>query len=365
MNHLLSLLCALLFLLKSASFFAQIPSDNINNETTGKPKNIILLIGDGMGLSQVSAGFFYSDRPSNFEQFPVVGLLKTSASSDLITDSAASGTAYASGIKTYNGAIGMTQDTLAAKTIVELVSERDMSTGLIATSSITHATPASFYAHVASRRSYEAIATFLPQSDVDFFAGGGLKFFSERQDGRDLISELEQHGFELSTQSLPKQPSEKKQAILLAKDALPTMLEGRGDFLPAATQLALKHLSKNTNGFFLMVEGSQIDWGGHSNDADYLIAEQLDFDKTIGVVLAYIEENPNTLLIVTADHETGGFTLATDTGDYNKIKPSFSTTGHSATLIPIFAKGPGAGLFGGVYENTGVFHKIMELLETR
>ncbi|MAP53421.1 MAG: alkaline phosphatase [Altibacter sp.] len=365
MNHFLSLLCIFLLMLKSIASFSQTVKGTSQEVNTTTPKNIVLLIGDGMGLSQISAGFFYGDQPSNFERFPVVGLLKTSASSDLITDSAASGTAYASGIKTYNGAIGMTKDTVAVKTIVELVSESDMSTGLIATSSITHATPASFYAHVASRRSYEEIATFLPHSDVDFFAGGGLKFFSERSDGRDLISELEQQGFELSTQSLPKQPSEKKQAILLAEDALPTMLEGRGNFLPEATQLALDHLSENTNGFFLMVEGSQIDWGGHANDADYLIAEQLDFDTTIGVVLAYMIENPDTLLIVTADHETGGFTLATDTGDYNKIKPSFSTTGHSASLIPIFAKGPGANLFGGIYENTGVFHKIMDLLENR
>jgi alkaline phosphatase len=142
---------------------------------------------------------------------------------------------------------------------------------------------------------------------------------------------------------------------------MPTMLEGRGDFLPNATKTAIESLSENPKGFFLMVEGSQIDWGGHDNDAAYLIAEQLDFEKTIGVVLDFAKQNGETLVIVTADHETGGFTLATDNGDYSKIKPVFSTTGHSATLIPHFAEGPGRDLFGGIYENTEVFHKIKSL----
>ena len=332
------------------------------------PKNIILLIGDGMGLSQVSASQFYNNEKSNFDRFSIIGLIKTSAHGSLITDSAAAATALASGVKTYNGAIGVTKDSISVETIVEQISNRGIATGLIATSSITHATPASFYAHVKSRSMYEDIAYFLVNSDIDFFAGGGLKFFNKRKDKKDLIAQLKRNGFDVNTSVLPQNilsnpPSRqpRKQAILLAEDEMPKMNEGRGDFLPNATKLALEVLSKNENGFFLMIEGSQIDWGGHANDSDYLISELLDFDKTIGLVLDFAIQNGETLVIVTADHETGGFTLSNDGGNYNKIKPTFSTKGHSATLIPVFAEGPSASLFGGIYENTAVYTKMISL----
>lgn len=332
------------------------------------PKNIILLIGDGMGLSQVSVSQFYNNETSNFDRFSIIGLIKTSAHGSLITDSAAAATALASGVKTYNGAIGVTKDSISVETIVEQISNRGIATGLIATSSITHATPASFYAHVKSRSMYEDIAYFLVNSDIDFFAGGGLKFFNKRKDKKDLIAQLKRNGFDVNTIVLPQNilsnPSSgqpRKQAILLAEDEMPKMNEGRGDFLPNATKLALEVLSKNENGFFLMIEGSQIDWGGHDNDSDYLISELLDFDKTIGLVLDFAIQNGETLVIVTADHETGGFTLSNDGGNYNKIKPTFSTNGHSATLIPVFAEGPSASLFGGIYENTAVYTKMISL----
>jgi len=332
------------------------------------PKNIILLIGDGMGLSQVSASQFYNNETSNFDRFSIIGLIKTTAHGSLITDSAAAATALASGVKTYNGAIGVTKDSISVETIVEQISNRGIATGLIATSSITHATPASFYAHVKSRSMYEDIAYFLVNSDIDFFAGGGLKFFNKRKDKKDLIAQLKRNGFDVNTIVLPQNilsnPSSgqpRKQAILLAEDEMPKMNEGRGDFLPNATKLALEVLSKNENGFFLMIEGSQIDWGGHANDSDYLISELLDFDKTIGLVLDFAIQNGETLVIVTADHETGGFTLSNDGGNYNKIKPTFSTKGHSATLIPVFAEGPSASLFGGIYENTAVYTKMISL----
>jgi alkaline phosphatase len=326
------------------------------------PKNVILLIGDGMGLGQVSAGFYFSETTSNFKRFPVVGLIATSASSDLVTDSAAGATAFSAGVKTFNGAIGVDADGNTVPTLVEQVSEVGLATGIIATSSVVHATPASFYAHVRSRRLYEEIAAFLPNSELDFVAGGGQEFFADRKDGKNLFNELNKNGFHIDTTALPTRAVTGKHVILLAEDGMPKMSEGRGDFLPKATQLAIESLAREANGFFLMVEGSQIDWGGHANDADYLIAEQLDFDKTVGVALDYAKINPETLVIVTADHETGGFTLAANDGDYNSIKPSFSTGGHSATLIPVFAAGPGAEVFGGVYENTEIYQKIRNLL---
>lgn len=350
-----------LFLLSFTISFAQNSKLGTTDSEVKKPKNIILFIGDGTGLSQVSASVFFNENEANYERFPVVGLIKTSAANSLITDSAAGATAFASGIKTYNGAVGVDMDTTAVPTITENVSKKGLSTGVIATSSITHATPACFYAHVKSRGMADAIAQHLADSEIDFFAGGGLEFFNKREDGKDLLSVLKRKGFYLDTVSLKKRP-EKKQGFLLADDDMPTMLKGRGDFLPDATRTAIKVLSKNKVGFFLMVEGSQVDWGGHMNSGDYLISELLDLDKTIGVALDYAEKNGETLVIATADHETGGFTLSSDGDNYNKIRSTFSTGGHSATMVPVFAKGPGAELFGGIYENTEIYHKMMELL---
>lgn len=330
-----------------------------------KPKNIILLIGDGMGLSQVSAAIFYKeDGEPNFDRFGTIGLSKTSSSSDLVTDSASGATVFSAGVKTYNGAIGVDKDSVAVPTIVEHLVERGFSTGIVATSSIQHATPAAFYAHVKHRRMYEEISEFIPESGVDFFAGGGLKFLTDRKDDRNLLEDIEAAGYTVITDALPSENVDGKELIVLADDGMPKMNEGRGDFLPKATQLALDKLSKNEKGFFLMVEGSQIDWGGHNNDAEYLIEELIDFDETIGVALDFAKKDGNTLVIVTADHETGGFTLAADGTDYNTIKPVFSTTGHSATMVPVFAEGPGASLFGGTYENNEIYFKMMELLES-
>ncbi len=343
----------------------QVKDNTVSTQVTAtkKPKNIILLIGDGMGLTQVSSAIFYKDGKPNFERFSTIGLSKTSSKSDLITDSAAGATVFSAGIKTYNGAIGVDKDTLSVPTIVEQLSKRGLSTGIIATSSIVHATPASFYAHVKYRYLYDEIAAFAPTSGVDFFAGGGTKFFTQRKDGKNLLDRMKQDGYTVITDKLPAAPTSGKEIILLAEDGMPTMSEGRGDFLPNATKLALEKLSKNEKGFFLMVEGSQIDWGGHANDADYLIQELLDFDKTLGVALDFAKENGETLVIVTADHETGGFTLAADGADYNKIKPTFSTPGHSATMVPVFAEGPGAALFNGIFENTAIYDKMMLLLD--
>lgn len=329
------------------------------------PINIILMIADGTGLSQISASQFYNVNISNYERFKHIGLIKTSSSSDLITDSAAGATAFASGIKTYNGAIGVDNDTLAKATILEELELKGYKTGVIATSTITHATPASFYAHVKHRKMEEEIAEALTLSKVDFFAGGGLKFFNNRTDKKDLVKELKTNGFEIQTSPLNTDAflsPDKKYGFLLAEKGMPKMIEGRGPFLKNATQLGLNYLSQNKQSFFMMVEGSQIDWGGHANDADYLIGEMLDFDDTLGLVLDYAERDGNTLVVVTADHETGGFTLASDEGNYNIINPSFSTKGHSATMVPIFAYGPGSENFSGIYENTEIYYKIKRVL---
>ena len=343
-------------------------------EIAPKAKNVILLIGDGTGLSQVSSAFYFKKTRPNYARFKHIGLINTSSSREDITDSAAGATAFASGIKTYNGAVGIADDSTKVKNLVEMVSLQNIKTGVISTSSIQHATPASFYAHVLNRGLYEDIASDMVVSNIDFFAGGGAQFFNKRADGKNLLENLEAKGFGINTTALgafEEINQYSKMGYLLAENHLDPVAEGRGDFLPKATELGIKFLNKDADNpnFFLMVEGSQIDWGGHANDAAYLISELIDFDDAIGKALDFAEKDGNTLVIVTADHETGGFTLAstiktaedgTTYSDYKEITGTFSTKGHSATLIPVFAYGPGAEAFSGVYENTEIFQKILD-----
>ncbi len=325
------------------------------------PKNVILMIGDGMGLTQISS-LYYNDEvaTSHFERFQQFGFIITTPASGRVTDSAAAGTAFASGVKSYNGAIGVDADTNRVETLVERVSPQGIATGLVATSSIVHATPAAFYAHAESRQMLDDIASQLPGSGVDFFAGGGIRFFARRSDGQVLLTQLADNGFVMDTTALAKGElaPPQKYGFLLADDGMPRMLDGRGTFLPDATRLAIRYLHNTDDGFFLMVEGSQIDWGGHGNNADYIFTEMADFNEAVGAALDFAAEDGETLVIVTADHETGGFSLSTGSG-YGEISPTFSTGGHTGTLIPIFAYGPGADAFSGIYQNNDVFHKLV------
>lgn len=332
----------------------------VEKEVSSQPKNIILLIGDGMGLSQVSSRYYFGEGEPNFNRFNNIGIINTSSSRQKITDSASGATAFSAGKRTYNGAIGVDDDTVAIETILEKVSKTGLSTGVISTSSVTHATPASFYAHVDSRGKQEEIASFAPESGVNFLAGGGIKWFNKRKDGRNILDELAKLEYVVDTTALPATVDPSKNYVsLLAPDGMPRMLDGRGDFLPKATKKALEHLSANEKGFFLMVEGSQIDWGGHANNAEYIHTEVQDFDNAIGAAMDFAEKDGNTLVIVTADHETGGYTLRSGE-NYNDIAPGFSTGGHSATLVPVFAFGPGSDKFRGIYQNNNIYDKMMD-----
>lgn len=359
-----------LFLLTAVTL-ACTASDNPKVEPR-KPANIIFLIGDGMGLSAVSTGFYFGDQPSVFNRFQEIGLQQTSSASHKVTDSAASGTAMASGVLTYNGAIGVDTSKAPVQNIAELLASRGWSTGVVATSTISHATPASFYAHAVQRSMEDDIALQLLNSEIDFFAGGGLSKFIARRDSLNLLPVAADKGFVMDTSGLASPGTlraDKKYGFLLEAGGMLSMVDGRGDFLPDATVLALSHLSQNKEGFFLMVEGSQIDWAGHGNDTQYLIGEMLDFEKVIAAALDFAEKDGNTLVVVTADHETGGYALGPEVpkegqsaySDYNIIEPVFATGGHTATLIPVFAFGPGAEQFKGIYKNTEINHKMVAL----
>lgn len=351
-------------------------SETSKPDSTDRPSNIILLIGDGMGVSQLSSAYYFGEGEPNFSKFPVVGLSRTSSSSHKITDSAAGATVFASGIKTYNNAIGMDSDTNAAPTIVEQLSANGWNTGIVATSSVTHATPACFYAHAALRSMQEEIARQMVYSDLDFVAAGGYDWFLNRTDSVNYLDSLTAKGFVVDTTSINTAlgKGDEKPVYLLAADGMPTMNQGRGDFLLEASKKAIAHLSAKPEPFMLMIEGSQIDWGGHANDADYLITELLDFDKTVGAVFDYAKKQGNTLVIITADHETGGFTLSSKQtkvaglkyiSDYDSIVPTFSTGGHSAAMVPVLSFGPGSEKLSGIYQNTYIYEVMMQAAKVK
>lgn len=329
---------------------------------TKKPKNVIMMIGDGMGVAQVYAGMTANKGHLFLENFKYIGFSRTHSSNNYITDSAAGGTALSSGYKTYNGAIGVNPDTIPGKTVLEMSEAKGLATGLVSTSAITHATPASYIAHQGSRGSYEDIAADFLKTDIDVFIGGGYKHFAQRADKRDLTKDLEAKGYKVLRN--PEEIYQVKSGKLagLTADEHNNPYPKRTMSLPNSTETALNILSQNKKGFFIMVEGSQIDFGGHANNTIYIVNEMLDFDRSVGKALEFAAKDGETLIIVTADHETGGLALTGGDMKTGMVKGSYSTSDHTAIMVPVFAYGPGAELFSGIQENTDIPKKIISLL---
>jgi len=334
------------------------------------PKNIILMIGDGMGAGQLTAAR-YAKGKLEMERCTVGGLVTTHSIDKMVTDSAASGTAMATGYKTTNGTIAQTPEGDPLKTALEVAEEKGKATGLVCTSAITHATPASFSAHVPRRKMQAEIAEQIAAKEIEVLFGGGRSFFipksekgSLRSDKKNLLAILETRmevitkAEEFKTLGIPECV-----AGLFADKALPKASEDRIS-LSAMTDKAIQILAQDKDGFFLMVEGSQIDWSGHANDAEYMLKETIDFDHAVGVALDFAERNGDTLVIVTADHETGGFALLGGSVEARSVtKTAFASTKHSAAMVPLFAHGPGAEAFGGIQDNTDLGRLMIRHLE--
>lgn len=325
-----------------------------------KAKNVVLMIGDGMGTAQIFAGLTANKGKLHLERFPYSGFHKSQSSDGYVTDSGAGATAFSIGKKTYNGAIGVDATRVAHTTILELAAQQKKATGMVVSCSVTHATPASFIAHQPARNMMEEIAADFLNTNIDVFIGGGKKYFNNRKDNRNLLDSLRKRNYQVMD-TLPDilKVTKGKLAGFIADGEPPRVTEGRNDQLLQSTKVALNILQQNKNGFFLMVEGSQIDWGGHANDIAYVTSEMIDFDNTIGAVLDFAEKDGNTLVIITGDHETGGLTVTGGNMNEGTVEAKFTTGGHTAVMIPVFAYGPGAEHFGGIYENTAIFDKIL------
>lgn len=358
------LTCLLLLVVCQAAVSNHTVSAGFHSAATAR--NLILLIGDGMGLSQVSAGLYYNGKHLNLERCPVTGLIETYSASHLTTDSGAGATAFACGCKTYNTAIGLDAKRNPCRSILESAEAQGLATGLVVTCSLTHATPGSFIAHAEDRGEVEKIAGFYPNSGLDLFIGGGMKQFVQRGDGRNLCADMEAQGWKISDykgaplRELKPDPAHPFGWFSAMEEPV-AVTEGR-KYLPEAASLAPVFLQKRSEkGFFLMVEGSQIDWACHGNDGPRAVAEMLDFDAAIGAALRFAEADGHTLVIITADHETGGMSLGQGAAA-DSLDIKFNTKRHSPSLVPVFAFGPGAEAFGGVYDNTDIYGKMMAAL---
>ncbi|KAA3609311.1 MAG: alkaline phosphatase [Calditrichaeota bacterium] len=334
------------------------------------PKNIILFIGDGMGPTQITAARTVKGELA-LEKFNVSGYVLTHSTNKYITDSAAGATAFATGYKTYNGAISVHPETKKPlKTILEFAEEKGKSSGLIATSSVTHATPACFAAHVTSRSKQQDIAAQIAVSGVDVLIGGGLGYFlprdkkgSKRSDKKDLLDKMQGYEFANSYAEFRKVATPEKLVALLETGHL-HKAKDRKISLGMMTMKALNILSQNENGFFLMVEGSQIDWAGHDNKKKYLMTEMVDFDDAIGIAQKFAANNEETLVLVTADHETGGLALLGGSLAEKKVNLKFIDGHHTGVMVPVFAFGPGAEAFGGIQENHEIGKKMIGLFNS-
>ncbi len=339
--------------------------------TTPVCKNIIFMIGDGMGVGHISATRIATVGPDsvlNMDRLPYTGFMKTHAADQLITDSAASGTAMACGYKTNNGVIGLTPDGKPVKNIVTACQEKKMSTGLVATSSITHATPAAMATHVQNRHQENEIAKQLVEKHIDVLLGGGLCFFlpashslSKRSDDLNLLKKAAQQGYTVvQTKKELQQKKAEKLLGLFAPDGMKTTSPEPS--LADMTQKALQIVSKNQNGFFLMIEGSQIDWAGHDNDFAEMLRQTRLFDQSVRVALDFAKQNPNTLLLVTSDHETGGLGINKGDRDGKNLSIAWTSGSHTAEMIPIYAFGAGAEKFVGLKDNTEIAKIFSQLI---
>ena len=363
-------------------------------------KNVIYLIGDGMGFGAVTSLLLAEDSVTGFEQAPVIGLNETCSANNYVTDSPAGGTALAAGVRTRNGYCGLDPEGNRLTTILHKAQAMGKKTGIVVNTTLTEATPAAFYAGVTSRGMTYEIAEQFTVSGVDVAIGSGLDHFISRPDSLDLTATLIDKGYDvylnwsavLNTPSdkfigiLPmadvhRQESGRKEAgaaaghevCLAARLASASEDAGASDlseptvYLQKASAKALETLSRdNDNGYFLMIESALIDGYGHNNDSEGMIAEMKEFDALLRQLVAYVDQHPETLLVVTADHETGGTWLnytGYEVGGSSPVVMSYSTRGHSGVVVPIFAYGEGAEAFAGVMKNTDIPKKIEQLMK--
>lgn len=331
-----------------------------------KPKNIILMIGDGMSINSVGISEMFFDN-SPFKRFTYTGLVVTVAADKLITDSAAGATAFATGYRTNKLMVSYKPDSTKAETILEFLSNKDYATGIIVTCALTDATPACFATHSLSRYNFYNIAEQYSNSKIDYLVGGGTQYFlpesmgGTREDGINLVDKFIKRGFNYLDKVEDILSYDKKEPVfgLIGYDEMPEAIN-RKFTLGELTKSGLNYLTGTGKNFFLMVEGSQIDNVNHANNKEGLIAELTDFNTAINYALDFAEKDKNTLVIVLADHDTGGLSVINGDQKKKQFEIGWTTKNHAANMVAVFAKGPGAEKFTGILDNYQIGRILFE-----
>lgn len=328
-----------------------------------KVKNVILMIGDGMSLMHVYTAWAANRGKLWLENAQATGLSKTWAVKKLVTDSGSGGTSLATGVKTVYHAVGVDPEGKPLTSLVDVAKELGKDAGMAVTCRLWDATPCDFCCHNIDRDKEEELVGDYPTSGVDFVFGGGAQKFTNRKDGRDIFKELQKKGYHVSRTLDDFFAYDKNSRIFAVPYDKDTPLpDERGDLLARASMKGISLMNQNKNGFFMMIEGSQLDDYGHFNQLDLLMKETLDFDQTVGEVMKWAAKDGETLVVVTADHETGGLTLVNGNKEEGRVECCFSSKDHTGAMVPVYAFGPGAENFTGIFENTDVFKKIKKLM---
>jgi len=330
------------------------------------PQNIILMIGDGTGLAQIAAGYFANNEELTYFNLKHMGWVTTKSTDAFTTDSAASGTAYATGHKTYNGSIGVDVNERPLANIPEQLAPYGIISGVVSTDNLNGATPAAFFAHQKDRGMTDEIWADLPASVLKYIAAGNKESMEKRpRKTQEAIKEA----FTV-VHSMTDPQCEKAERLAVLPPAVETgyIVDGRTDFLPCATRQAIDFLDQRRQdgkGFFLMVEGARIDKACHANDFPSTVKELLDFDKAIAEAIKFADENGQTLVIISADHETSGLAIWDGEPGKGNVEGVHVSKGHTAIPVPIFSYGPHAQDFMGVQGNEQVAQKILKLLKVQ
>lgn len=326
-------------------------------------RNVILLIGDGMGLAQLQAAYAVNKALTTL-LIPTVGLQETSALDAYITDSAAGGSALATGQKTKNRHISVDSTGAIQPSLTTYASNAGMKTGVVTTGPIADATPAAFYGHAKERDNSDELTAFLMNGRLDLLVGSGKRVFTHRQDGRNLWDELASQYRMVTDVYALDGPSAK--TICIDNRFRQSTTEKTIGLLAETTRMAIGQLDiAESGGFFLVVEGAKIDYAGHANALPASIMETLSFDLAVAEALKFADADGHTLVVVTGDHETGGLTLIDGNPNHGTITVLYATDDHTPLMLPVFSYGPGSGDFRGVYQNTEIFHKIKRLIDLK
>jgi len=337
---------------------------SVNQVKGGKVKNVIFMIGDGMGLEQIGAAWVLNGGKLNLDNFVYTGFSRTYTTDKLVTDSCAGGAALATGVKTRYGYIACDSEGNPTQSVMTDAKQMGKKTGTVVVCRVNDATPADFSCHSLDRHQEENISAQYLHSDINYLTGGGIKFWTKREDGRNIVEEMKAKGyvFASTVDELMEAQGDHILSLLAPTEMAPAL--DRGDYLEKSTMKAIETLDCK-EGFFLMVEGSCIDDYCHEKKVGMMAEELFDFDRTVGRVLEWAEKDGNTLVVVTADHSTGGMTLLGGNLQDRSVKVNFSTSGHNGILVPVFAYGPKAQTFVGVHENSEIGNLIRKAISKK